>query len=207
MGVVKNGCGFLGPENLRSAVSPEWINELSLFLTRSYKFRKANSLYDKFWVVWVILGTLKSTMCQEWFWFFACWYKFMKAKSYFNDFRMGVVKNGLGLWSDRTVKSAYLKNKFKNWVDFVHADTNSWKLKLTVITWAGEVKKRYGFLGDRTLKSVVSQEWIDELRWFCAWWYKFMKSKSYFSNFRWQNSKICHNSRMNWLNEQIFSCS
>ena len=38
--------------------------------------------------------------------FFACWCKFKKAKSYFNDSRMGMVKNGLGHLVHETLKSA-----------------------------------------------------------------------------------------------------
>ena len=40
------------------------------------------------------LGTLKSAVSQEWNNFFACWYKFMKAKSYLNNYWVDVVKNG-----------------------------------------------------------------------------------------------------------------
>ena len=46
------------------------------------------------------LGTPKSAASQltnELGWFFACWYKFMKAKNYFNNYWVGVVKNGQGL--------------------------------------------------------------------------------------------------------------
>ena len=59
MVVIKNGCGLLGLRTLKAAVSQEWIDELG--------------------------------------WFFACWYKFMKAKSYFDNYWVGVVKNGRGL--------------------------------------------------------------------------------------------------------------
>ena len=44
-------------------------------------------------------------------------------------------------------------------------------------------KNGCGLLGLRTLKSAVSQEWIDELGWFFACWYKCMKAKSYFNNY------------------------
>ena len=40
----------------------------------------------------------------------------------------------------------------------------------------------HGLSGDRTLKSTISQEWIVEWFWFCAWWYKFRKAKSDFNN-------------------------
>ena len=59
MVVIKNGHGILGLGTLKSAVSQEWINEMG--------------------------------------WFFACWYKFIKAKSYFNNYWVSVIKNGQGL--------------------------------------------------------------------------------------------------------------
>ena len=39
------------------------------------------------------------------------------------------------------------------------------------------VKNEYVLLGLGTPKSVVSQEWIDEMSWFFTCWYKFMKAK------------------------------
>ena len=45
------------------------------------------------------------------------------------------------------------------------------------------IKNGRGLLGCGTLKSAVSQEWIDELGWFFACWYKFRKVKSYFNNY------------------------
>ena len=43
----------------------------------------------------------------------------------------------------------------------------------------------HGLLSFGTLKSAVSQEWIDELGWFftSADWYKFVKAKSYLNNY------------------------
>ena len=45
------------------------------------------------------------------------------------------------------------------------------------------VKKWDHFLGHGTLKSAVSQEWIDEFSWIFACLYKFRKGKSYFNNY------------------------
>ena len=54
--------------------------------------------------------TLKLTVSQEWIdamnWFLACWCKFKKAKIYFNDFWVGLVKNGHGHLVHETLKSA-----------------------------------------------------------------------------------------------------
>ena len=67
MVVVKNECSLLGLRTLKFAVSQEWIDEMS--------------------------------------WFFACWYKFRKAKSYFNNYWVGMVKNEQGLINYGTLKS------------------------------------------------------------------------------------------------------
>ena len=90
MVVMKNGHGLLGLGTLKFAVSQEWINELG--------------------------------------WFFACWYKFMKAKSYFNNYWVGVVKIGRGLKDYGSLKPG-LSHK---WFDelsrliewFWHADSD-----------------------------------------------------------------------------------
>ena len=53
--------------------------------------------------------TLKLTVSQKWIdgmnWLFACWCKFRKAKSYFTDFWVGLVKNGCGHLVHETPKS------------------------------------------------------------------------------------------------------
>ena len=68
-----------------------------------------------------------------------CWYKFSKAKSYFNNNWMAMVKNGCDiLLGHETLKSA----ASQEWIDvkswFLHADTNLGRLKitLTIIGWA-----------------------------------------------------------------------
>ena len=46
------------------------------------------------------------------------------------------------------------------------------------------IKNGVGLSGLWTLKSVLSQEWIDELGWIFVCWCKFMKAKkSYFNNY------------------------
>ena len=55
------------------------------------------------------LGSLKSAVSQESIykmsWFFACWYKFRKAKSYFDNYWLGIIKNGWGFRDHGTLKS------------------------------------------------------------------------------------------------------
>ena len=59
---------------------------------------------------------LKLTVSQEWIdgmsWYFACWWKFRKAKSCFNDFWVGIVRNGHDHLVQETLKSAV----YKEWV-------------------------------------------------------------------------------------------
>ena len=61
------------------------------------------------------LGTLKSAVFQEWMdetsWFLACWYKFSKAKSYFNSYWVGMVKN--------EGNEIYLTNDLLKWADWL----------------------------------------------------------------------------------------
>ena len=45
------------------------------------------------------------------------------------------------------------------------------------------VKNGRSILGLWTLKSAVFQEWVDEMGWFLACWYKFRKVKSCFYNY------------------------
>ena len=70
------------------------------------------------------LRTLKSAVSQEWIdelgWFLAYWYKFMKAKSYFNNCWVSVVKNGRGLKIVGLLNQVYLTNDLKNWADWLN---------------------------------------------------------------------------------------
>ena len=77
--------------------------------------------------------TLKLTVSQKWTdginKFFACWYKFRKAKSWFNDFWMGMVKNGHGPLVHETLKSAVSMI----WADFLNADNYTMNFGRTYI--------------------------------------------------------------------------
>ena len=61
-------------------------------------------------------GTLKYAACQDWIdvksIFFACWYKFRKAKNYFNNYCVGMVKNGWDLLDHETLKSGVFPKGF-----------------------------------------------------------------------------------------------
>ena len=65
--------------------------------------------------------TLKFTVSQKWTdginWFFECCYILRKAKSWFNNLWVGMVKNGHGLLVYETLKSEFMK-----WADFLNAD-------------------------------------------------------------------------------------
>ena len=74
MVVVKNGRGLFGLATLKSALSQEWIDEISSFFACGYKSRKAKSYLDDYWVGrikngWGLIdhGTLKSGVSHKWF--------------------------------------------------------------------------------------------------------------------------------------------
>ena len=78
------------------AVCQGEMNRINWFLVCWYKFKKAKSYFNNFFVVvaknesgFLGLGILKYVVSEESFnemdGFFACWYKFKKAKSYFNN--------------------------------------------------------------------------------------------------------------------------
>ena len=62
----------------------------------------------------------------------------------------------------------YLKNELMKWADFLHADTNLGKLKVTLIIlgWACSKTGR-GIVDHETLKSRLSQMicWIEQIDW------------------------------------------
>ena len=70
------------------------------------------------------ITALKLTLSQEWIdgvnWFFAWWCKFRKAKSYFNTFSVGMVKNGHVRVIHETLRSAEwvyeLSRFFASWL-------------------------------------------------------------------------------------------
>ena len=77
------------------------------------------------------LATLKSAVYQEWIdemsLFFVYWYRFREAKSYFNNYWVGMVKNGQGRIDHGTLKSGVSHkwfdklSKLIEW--FLHADS------------------------------------------------------------------------------------
>ena len=54
--VLKNWRSLSGYETLESAVSQEWIAEMSWFFVCWYKFRKAKSSFNNYWVGMVKTG-------------------------------------------------------------------------------------------------------------------------------------------------------
>ena len=63
--------------------------------------------------------TIKYAVSQEWIdemnWFFACSYKFRKAKSYFDNYWVGMVRNGQGLLDLETLKSGVSHKWWDEW--------------------------------------------------------------------------------------------
>ena len=89
------------------------------------------------------LGTQKSAVSQEWInelgSFVACWCKFMKAKSYFNNYWVGVVKKGWGLKDHGTLKLGISHKWFDDLSrllnDFLHADSDGIICYSTLDLW------------------------------------------------------------------------
>ena len=99
------------------------------------------------------LGTQKSAVSQEWInelgSFVACWCKFMKAKSYFNNYWVGVVKNEQGLKDCGILKPGILHKWFDALIRliewFLHADSDGiiWRQNLLILSlvFAGNILK------------------------------------------------------------------
>ena len=88
------------------------------------------------------LSTQKLAVCQGIDginWFLVCWCKFRKAQSYFNSFCIVVLKN---VWSFRSLKFLYLKDKLINWADFLQCWYEFRKVKSYFNNyWEGMVRK------------------------------------------------------------------
>ena len=99
-----------------------------------------------------------------------CSGKFRKAKSYFNNFWMVVIKNGCGLLGLRTLKYAQSQEWinelgwfFACWYKFMKAKSyfNNY--------WVGVVKNEQGLKDRGTLKPGTSHKWFDELSRLIEW--------------------------------------
>ena len=92
---------------------------------------------------------------------------------------MGIVKKGCGYSGLRTLKLAVSQEEINGIDWFWCVDKNLGKLKVNFNKfWVVVFKNGHGLVGlAGSLKSAVSQEWINEMS-----WYKFRKVKSYFIN-------------------------
>ena len=99
-----------------------------------------------------------------------CWQKFWKAKSYFNNFWMLVIKNGCGLLGLGALKSAVSQEWFDGlgwffacWYKFMKAKSyfNNY--------WVGVVKNGWDLKDRGSLKPGISQKWFDELSRLIEW--------------------------------------
>ena len=94
------------------------------------------------------------------------WRKFLKIKSLFNIFFVGMVKNGFGHSRQVTQNWLYLKDDLMRWTDFVHVDANAGKLKITfmIFGWCGQ---KWVYAGSQEWTYELS--WIFERQWFFEW--------------------------------------
>ena len=127
---------FFFSKNVTQSICCTFSNQYFVFLHKFHigcKCRYKLILIEKKYVcviknVWPLWSRhSKIAVFQEWIdeinWFFACWYKFRKAKKYLSDCWVGVVKNGGGFLGLGTL--LYLKNEFMNWTGFLHADSDA----------------------------------------------------------------------------------
>ena len=131
VGVVKNWCGYSGYRALKLAVSHKRVNGINSFLVWWYNSGKLEVTLIIFGWSWSKMA-LKFAVLEEWIgemsWIYACWHKFMKAKSYFNNYWVGMVINGWGLSDHGTLKS-FVSYKWFNELSrliewFLHADSD-----------------------------------------------------------------------------------
>ena len=95
-----------------------------------------------------------------------------------------MVQNALGQSDYRIFKSTISLEQNDEKSDFLHVDTDSWKLEVDwkILGWAWS-KNGCGHSVLRTLKLAVCQEEINGEHWFLVCWCKFRKARSYFNNF------------------------
>ena len=117
--------------------------------TNSHKLKVDQKIFGFAWPEMCLAspghGTLKLAVSQEWIdgmnWFFAWWCKFRKAKSYFNGFWVGLVKNGCSQSGHGTGKLTVSQN----WTDeitwILHASTNARRLKVDSVIFECALSK------------------------------------------------------------------
>ena len=129
----------------------------------------------------IFKSTISLEKNDETAWFFTCWYRFMEIRIWLKNIGVGMVKNGCSHSVLKTLKMSR-KNEWNKLIFGVLIqiqETESYFNIFLVVV----VKNVRGLLGLGTLISAVSQELIDEMSWFFAYWYKFRKAKSYFDNY------------------------
>ena len=104
MGLVKNACVYSGLRIQKLAVFQEVFHGINWFYVCWYKFRKAKSFFNSFWVVVVKNGWKKLNWWNELI--FCVLVQIRKAKSYCNNYWVSMVKNGWGLIDHRTLKAS-----------------------------------------------------------------------------------------------------
>ena len=89
LGMVKSRCNQSGLWTLKVIVSGEWTDRINWCFACWYKFIQIIRCLIIFWG-----GIMVKSMSRWSKLLFACWWKFRKTNSWFNDFLSGVVKNG-----------------------------------------------------------------------------------------------------------------
>ena len=83
---------------------------------KTQTFKDSKYVYDIYIYIYIIytlyiIYTIYMSIYPDWewidemSWLFACWYKFRKAKCHFNNYWVGMLKNGWNLLDHKTQKS------------------------------------------------------------------------------------------------------
>ena len=126
----------------------------------------------------VLKWTLTLEQSHEKAWFFVSSYKFIEIKSWLKNIGVGVVIRG-SIHSGHRILiltiSQNEKNRIKKFLVYWHEYRKAKSYFSTF--WHVAVKNVHSLLGHGSLKSVISQEWIDGMSYSFAFWYKFRNAK------------------------------
>ena len=118
----------------KSTICPEQIHDTASFYAWWYRFTKLKD--DQKIFGWTVVSGLNLNIFQKWNdgrnWFFACWYELRKAKSWFNNFGVGLVKKWPWPFSSWNPKIYYILINM-NCADYLNADSEismeSWTIQ------------------------------------------------------------------------------
>ena len=136
------------------------------FGTNSWKLKADQKFFGWTWSKWgLFFRSWNSKICfilriNGWIEliFFTSWYKLMKPNSYFNNFCVGMIKNGCVLLGNVILKSAI----YQEWINELSWFCSCWNIFMKAKSysnnfWPGLVKNVCVHLGHATAKFIWSE--------------------------------------------------